>query len=30
MDYIESGGWSVIGDRVSQGMECDGGQSNGG
>ena len=30
MDYIESRGWSVIGDGVSWGMECDGGQSNGG
>ena len=30
MDYIESRGQSVIGDGVSWGMECDGGQSDGG
>ena len=30
MDYIVSGGQSVIGDGVSWGMECDGGQSDGG
>ena len=30
MDYIESGGWSVIGDGVSWWVECDGGQSDGG